>query len=108
MKGMAPTIMESAPVAVPLPVRDNSKRFKKRKNKECNKQKKVEENFLMLLVSDSYGGVDLFEGTSPAPAQQSPQSQAASPLGGVAPGDAGSRYFTELSALGGHKWKALI
>jgi len=45
------------------------------------------------IGSDAYNGVNLFEGTTPAPAQSSTQGQGA--LSGVAPNDAG----VDISAL---------
>jgi hypothetical protein len=75
-----------------------------------SKLKQAKQNRRKLLDavgSDSFGGVDLFEGTAPAPAQQSPESQASSPLGGIAPGDPGVD-ISGILGLGGHKWKSLI
>ena len=89
--------------------------------KECIAESLLEEGLLSNVISevmkgmspvitvgsDSFGGVDLFEGTAPAPAQQSPESQASSPLGGIAPGDPGVD-ISGILGLGGHKWKSLI
>ena len=105
MKGMAPTIMESAPVSTP--VRDDSKALQEAQDRRLQQAKESRKKLLDAIGGDSYGGVDLFEGTSPAPAQQSPEMQAANPLGGVAPGDAGVD-ISGIVGLGGHKWKALI
>ena len=58
------------------------------------------------IGSDAYGGVDLFEGTTPAPAQAS-QGQAASPLGGTDPNDAGID-ISGIMAVGGNRWKDMI
>ena len=107
MKGMAPTIMESAPVAVPIPVRGNSRALQEAQNQRLRQAKESRKKLLDAIGNDSYGGVDLFEGTSPAPAQRSPESQAASPLGGVAPGDAGVD-ISSLVSLGVKNWKALV
>ena len=107
MKGMAPTIMESAPAAVSVPARDNSKALQEAQEIRMQQAKESRRKLLDAIGSDSYGGVDLFEGTTPAPAQQSPESQAASPLGGVAPGDPGVD-ISGILGLGGHKWKSLI
>jgi hypothetical protein len=107
MKGMTPTIMESAPVAVSVPVRDNSKALQEAQEIRMQQAKESRRKLLDAIGGDSYGGVDLFEGTSPAPAQQSPQSQAANPLSGIAPGDAGVD-ISGIVGIGGHKWKALI
>ena len=107
MKGMAPTIMESAPVSAPVPVRDNSRALREAQNQRLHQAKESRKKLLDAIGNDSYGGVDLFEGTSPAPAQRSPESQASSPLGGVAPGDAGVD-ISSLVPLGGKNWKALV
>ena len=107
MKGMAPTIMESAPVAAPTPVRDNSRALQEAQDRRLQQAKDSRKKLLDAIGGDSYGGVDLFEGTSPAPAQQSPEAQASSPLANVAPGDPGVD-ISGIVGLGGHKWKALM
>ena len=56
---------------------------------------------------DAYGGIDLFEGTTPVPGQKSPEAQAANPLGGTDPGDAGVD-ISGIMAVGGNKWKSLM
>jgi hypothetical protein len=61
---------------------------------------------MSAIGADAYGGVDLFEGTTPAPGQAS-AAQEASPLNGVAPGDAGID-ISGIMAVGGNKWKSLI
>ena len=107
MKGMAPTIMESAPVTAPKPVRENSRALQEAQERRLQQAKESRKQLLDAIGADSYGGVDLFEGTSPAPAQQSPEMQAASPLGGQTPGDPGVD-ISGIIGLGGHKWKALM
>ena len=91
MKGMAPTIMA----------------LQEAQDRRLRQAKESRKQLLDAIGNDSYGGVDLFEGTAPAPAQQSPEMQASSPLGGVAPGDAGVD-ISGIIGIGGHKWKALI
>jgi len=105
MKGMAPTIMESAPA--PVPVRDNSIALQEAQDRRLRQAKESRKKLLDAIGNDSYGGTDLFEGTTPAPAQQSPEAHAASPLGSVAPGDPGID-ISGIIGLGGHKWKALM
>jgi len=61
---------------------------------------------MSAISSDAYGGVDLFEGTTPAPAQGS-ATQMASPLGGTDPGDSGVD-ISGIMALGGKNWSNLI
>jgi hypothetical protein len=58
------------------------------------------------IGSDAYGGVDLFEGTTPAPGQAS-QGQAANPMSGTDPNDAGIDISGIMSA-GGNRWKDMI
>ena len=109
MKGMAPTLMESAPVPVtkPTPARNNSKALQESQDRRLQQAKESRRKLLDAIGNDSYGGIDLFEGTSPAPVQRSVESQASSPLGNVAPGDPGVD-ISGIIGLGGHKWKALM
>ena len=106
MKGMSPVIMESAPVADPTAGVQKAA-MREAQESKLKQAKQNRRKLLDAIGSDSYGGVDLFEGTAPAPAQQSPESQAGSPLGGVAPGDPGVD-ISGILGLGGHKWKSLI
>ena len=107
MKGMAPTIVESAPVSAPKRPRDNSRALQETQDRRLQQAKESRKKLLDAIGNDSYGGVDLFEGTSPAPAQRSPESHAQNPLGGTLPGDPGVD-ISGLVNLGGHKWKSLI
>ena len=106
MKGMSPVIMESAPVADPTAGVQKAAMMEAQEAK-LKQAKQDRRKLLDAIGNDSFGGVDLFEGTSPAPAQQSPQSQAGSPLSGVAPGDPGVD-ISGIIGIGGHKWKSLI
>jgi len=106
MKGMSPVITESAPIV------DATAEMQKATRREAQeaklKQAKQDRKKLLNAIgNESFGGVDLFEGTAPAPGQQSPESQASSPLGGVAPGDPGVD-ISGILGVGGHKWKALM
>ena len=56
--------------------------------------------------ADAYGGVDLFEGTTPAPAQAS-AGQAAGALSGTDPNDPGID-ISGIMSVGGNRWKDLI
>tara|TARA_R110000868_G_scaffold99317_1_gene273406 strand:- start:908 stop:1333 length:426 start_codon:yes stop_codon:yes gene_type:complete len=106
MKGMSPVIMESAPVADPAAGMQKAA-MREAQESKLKQAKQNRRKLLDAIGSDSYGGVDLFEGTTAAPAQQSPESQAGSPLSGVAPGDPGVD-ISGIIGLGGHKWKSLI
>ena len=59
---------------------------------------------MSAIGGGSYNGVNLFEGTTPAPGQASPTQQA-SPLSGQAPGDAGVDISGLFGAVGTH-WNA--
>ena len=59
------------------------------------------------IGKDAYNGVNIFEGTTPAPTSRSAGSQAGSPLGGVDPSDAGID-ISGIMSVGGNKWKDLI
>jgi len=107
MKGMAPTLMESAPVAAPTPVRENPRALQESQDRRLQQAKESRKKLLDAIGNDSYGGVDLFEGTAPAPAQRSPESQASNPLGTVASGDPGVD-ISGIIGIGAHKWKSLI
>jgi|TARA_R110000824_G_scaffold176720_2_gene355861 hypothetical protein len=101
MKGMSPVITEAAPAPERTPVIQEARRERATQAKESRKK------LLDAIGKDSYGGVDLFEGTTAAPSQQSPESQAGSPLGGIAPGDPGVD-ISGILGIGGDKWKALM
>ena len=71
----------------PKPRKNNTQQLKQRKKK-----------LLDAIGKDAYGGVNIFEGTTPAPAA-SPQGQANGPLADVAPNDPG----VDISGLFGEK-----
>jgi hypothetical protein len=76
--------------------------------KSAKEQLAEHKSMLMNAIGvDAYGGIDLFEGTTPVPGQKSPEAQANDPLGGVAPNDAGID-ISGIMAIGGNKWKSLI
>jgi|TARA_B110000902_G_C14093806_1_gene507937 hypothetical protein len=108
MKGMSPVITEvSAPRSVDTIAEAQKATMREAQGAKLKQAKQDRRKLLDAIGNDSYGGVDLFEGTTAAPAQQSPESQAGSPLGGVAPGDPGVD-ISGILGLGGHKWKSLI
>jgi len=72
-------------------------------NERLNEHRK---SLMSSVGADAYGGVDLFEGTTPAPAQASP-SQAAGALNGTDPNDAGID-ISGIMSVGGNRWKDLI
>lgn len=88
-------ITESAPKPEPRPepIRES------RVNHNETRRKLLE-----AVSADAYGGVDLFEGVTPAPAQSTPT--AGDPLGDADPRDPGID-ISGIMAIGGKKWKAL-
>ena len=73
-----------------------------------NKQKQLAERrkrILDAVGSDAYNGVDLFEGTTPAPAPAN-QTNQQGPLSGISPSDPG----VDISSLLGsaNMWKKVI
>ena len=63
------------------------------------------QKLLDAIGKDAYGGIDIFEGTTPARTQRSPE--APSPLGDVDPADPGVD-ISGIVALGGKNWKAFM
>jgi hypothetical protein len=63
------------------------------------------QKLLDAIGKDAYGGVDIFEGTTPTRPQRSPE--ASSPLGDIEPSDPGVD-ISGIVALGGKNWKAFI
>ena len=104
-KGMsAPVIREEKRPASPTEKPMFDKRSFERKKSHLDESKK---KLLDAIGRDSYGGIDIFEGTTPAPEQRAPQYAAANPLGDVDPGDPGVD-ISGIMALGGKNWKALM
>tara|TARA_R110002033_G_scaffold167295_1_gene206364 strand:- start:124 stop:555 length:432 start_codon:yes stop_codon:yes gene_type:complete len=107
MKGMAPTLVESAAVSVPAPVRERPRALREAQEARSRQAKESRKKLLDAIGKDAYNGIDLFEGTTPAPAQRSPERQASSPLGDTPPGDPGVD-ISSIVNLGGKNWKALL
>ena len=99
VRGMGTTVIkeEVAPPAFAMPVRQqpsNNGALKEHKQK-----------LLDAIGKDAYGGIDLFEGTTPASPDRSPELT--SPLGDTDPSDPGVD-ISGIVALGGKKWKAFM
>jgi|TARA_R110002051_G_scaffold228923_1_gene291002 hypothetical protein len=75
--------------------------FNKETSKKLHEQKK---KLMSSIGKGSYNGIDLFEGTTPAPGQTSPQQQAGS-LAGHSPQDPGVDINTLFGAVGSN-WNA--
>ena len=71
---------------------------------QSTKLKEHKSKLMSAIGGGAYNGVNLFEGTTPAPGQASPTQQA-SPLSGQAPGDAGVDISGLFGSVGTH-WNA--
>jgi len=102
-RGMALTqpIVETAKREDPEISRIQRNAFNKETSKKLHEQKK---KLMSSIGKGSYNGVNLFEGTSPAPGQTSPQQQAGS-LSGQSPQDPGVDIDTLFGAVGS-SWNA--
>ena len=68
--------------------------------------KQHKKKLLDAIGVSSYGGVNLFEGTTPMGAPLK-EVEGSNPLGGMAPDDPGVD-ISSIFSLGGNKWKRLI
>ena len=84
-----------APKPAPTPTKSVNQRLAEHKK-----------NLMSAIGSDAYGGVALFEGTTPAPGQAS-EAQMANPMSGTDPTDAGVDISGILS-VAGKNWKNLV
>jgi len=82
---------------------DKLQQEQKRKIMEEQKQKR--KKMLDSIGKDAYNGVNLFEGTTPAPAPATTQGQG--PLDGVAPNDPGVDISSIFSGQSSNIWKKL-
>ena len=71
---------------------------------QSDKLQEHKRKLMEAIGGDAYNGVDLFEGTTPAPAQSSP-SQQSSPMAGHAPHDPGVDISSLFGAVG-RNWNA--
>ena len=78
---------------------------KKRRQAREKKLNETRQSLLGAINKDAYGGVDLFEGTTPM--QESKSGGPGSALSGVSPEDAGIDISGILN-LGGDKWSKLV
>ena len=102
--GQVQTTQQSAPTQQSFVEQANLQRSQKQKNKLDETRKKM----LDAIGKDAFGGVDIFEGTTPMKKGPAPNSQAtpASALEGVDPSDSG----VDISSLmgGADIWKHLL
>tara|TARA_R110002051_G_scaffold158260_1_gene229659 strand:+ start:223 stop:672 length:450 start_codon:yes stop_codon:yes gene_type:complete len=105
VKGMnsPPTIVEVAP-PTPDPIKSRMQRNAFNKD-QTNKLYEHKKKLRAAIGGGAYNGVDLFEGTTPAPAQGTPSSHQGAPLSGHAPSDAGVDISNLFGAVGS-SWNA--
>ena len=107
VKGMSTTPLAGTP---PAPLKEQvdpvAERMKANafNTQESSKLKEHKKKLMSAIGASSYNGVDLFEGTTPTPAQSSPHQQAA-PLSGQAPTDPGVDISNLFGSVGNH-WNA--
>jgi hypothetical protein len=94
-------IEEPKPKPNPVLERMNQNAFG---SKTPNKLTEHKKQLMSAIGQEAYNGIDLFEGTTPAPAQGE-MGQQVSPLANVAPGDAGVSIDGLFGAVGGN-WTA--
>ena len=82
---------------------EDAKRRRQAKEKKLNETRKT---LLGAINKDAYGGVDLFEGTTPM--QESKSGGPGSALAGVAPNDDAGVDISGILNIGGDKWSKLI
>jgi len=73
-------------------------------NKASDKLREHKKQLMSAIGQEAYNGIDLFEGTTPAPAQRE-MSQQAAPLANVDPSDAGVSIDGLFGAVG-RNWTA--
>jgi hypothetical protein len=104
VKGMNPT----APVIEEQVSRQDPAEERMRRNafspEQTEKLKERRSQLMKAIGKDAYNGMNLFEGTTPAPSQASPEAQAR-PLSGQAPGDAGVDISNLFGSVG-RNWNA--
>ena len=99
-------LVENKEEVVPSMSNENSVQMEAIEAKKKGQLKEYKQQLLDQIGSEAYGGIDLFEGTSPA-APELGGTQAASPLANKDPEDAGVD-ISGIVSLGGKNWKALM
>lgn len=96
-RGMSAPTPEREPKASPILERMNQNAFK---TKKPSAQLQEQKSKLMAAIgADAYNGIDLFQGTTPGPAQTSLTEQA-NPLSGMPAGDPGVDISTLFGSVG--------
>ena len=105
VKGITPrTIVETKaeePKSDPVMERMKANAFS---NDQSAKLKEHKKKLMSAIGGGAYNGVNLFEGTTPAPAQGNPTTQA-SPMANQAPSDAGVDISNIFGSVG-RNWNA--
>jgi len=96
-----PIVEASAPKADPTVERMKRNAFSK---EQSGKLKEHRAKLMSAIGGEAYNGVNLFEGTTPAPAQGSPNQQA-NPMSGQQPSDAGVDIGNLFGSVGSN-WGA--
>ena len=99
-------LVENKEQVVPAMSNENSVQVELMETKRKEQLKEYKQQLLDQIGAEAYGGIDLFEGTTPAAPELS-ATQAASPLANKDPDDAGVD-ISGIVALGGKNWKALM
>tara|TARA_Y100001972_G_scaffold7977_1_gene8443 strand:- start:2796 stop:3215 length:420 start_codon:yes stop_codon:yes gene_type:complete len=84
---------------------ESDEEAKKRRQEREDKLNQTRKSLLESINKDAYGGVDIFEGTTPM--QESNSSGPGSALSGTDPNDAGVDISGILN-IGGDKWSKLV
>ena len=98
--GNTPTVSQrpKAPKVDPMVERMKRNAFSA---EESGKLKEHKNKLMAAIGGDAYNGVNLFEGTTPTRAQQTPTEQS-SPLANVAPDNAGVDISNLFGSVGNH------
>ena len=96
-----PIVETIAPKTDPIKERMRRNAFTQ---EQSGKLKEHKSKLMSAIGRQAYNGVNLFEGTTPAPGQSSPTQQA-SPLSGQGPTDAGVDISSLFGSVGSH-WNA--
>ena len=103
VKGMAPSQAATPTAPQPEPMLERMQRNARSEDRSA-KLDDQRTKLMSAIGKDAYNGVNLFEGTTPAPAQRE-ASAGASPMAGQDPSDAGVDITNLFGSVGSH-WNA--
>ena len=104
VRGMAASsnpVAETTKPSDPTAQRMQQNAFSQKQSKKLQEHRS---KLMSAIGGDAYNGVNLFEGTTPAPSQASPEQQAG-PMSGQAPGDSGVDIANLFGSVG-RNWGA--